>query len=92
MVHRLLEATGFDVKKHPTNNPLPQLQILLNQLNNEMAGNGAVPVILVEIERTADHDLVDTVCRLLNELSAECRGFMVLAEALTVMTLSQPQS
>ena len=47
-----------------------------------------MPVVLVEIERNADPEIVDTVCRTLKELSAECRGSAILTEALAAMMLS----
>ena len=88
VVEKLLEATGFDIKQHPTANPLPRLQRLLHLAKKELAPDDIVPVVLVEIERNADPEIVDTVCRTLKELSAECRGSAILTEALAAMMLS----
>ena len=88
VVEKLLEATGFDIKQHPTANPLPRLQRLLHMVQDKLAPDGIVPVVLVEIERNADPEIVDTVCRTLKELSAECRGSAILTEALAAMMLS----
>jgi hypothetical protein len=88
VAEKLLEATGFDVKQHPSANPLPRLQRLLHLAKKELAAGGVVPVVLVEIERNADPEIVDTVCRVLKELSAECRGIAILTEALAAVTMS----
>jgi hypothetical protein len=88
VVEKLLEATGFDIKQHPTSNPLPRLQRLLHIVKKKLAPDGVVPVVLVEIERNADPEIVDTVCRTLKELSAECRGSAILTEALAAMMMS----
>ena len=88
VVEKLLEATGFDVKQHPSANPLSRLQRLLHLAKKELAPDGVVPVVLVEIERNADPEIVDTVCRALKELSAECRGIAILTEALAAVTMS----
>jgi hypothetical protein len=88
VVDKLLEATGFDVKQHPTTNPLPRLQRLLHMVQEKLASDGVFPMVLVEIERNADPGVVDTVCRTLKELSAVCRAFAILTEALAAVRMS----
>jgi hypothetical protein len=46
-----------------------------------------VPVVLVEIERNAVPEIVDSGCRTLKELSAECLGCAIVTEALAAMRM-----
>jgi hypothetical protein len=85
---KLLEATGFDVKLHPTTDPLSRLKELLHSVQKRLAADSVWPVVLIEIERNTDSHIVDTVCRTLKELSAVCRGFAVVTEATAAMALS----
>mmetsp|Transcript_28069 Transcript_28069/g.60495 ORF Transcript_28069/g.60495 Transcript_28069/m.60495 type:complete len:417 (+) Transcript_28069:3-1253(+) len=88
---KLLEATGFDVEKHPTVNPMPQLLRLLDMVEEELAPDGFVPMVVVEIERNADPETVDTVFRALKKMSAVCRGSVILSEAFAAMSMSSDE-
>jgi hypothetical protein len=84
---KLLEATGFNVALHPTTNPLPRVDKLLQAVGNKLASGGVVPIVLVEIERNSEPEVIDVVCRTLKELSAVCRGFAIVTEATVSFSL-----
>jgi hypothetical protein len=85
---KLLEATGFDVKKHPTVNPMPQLLRLLYMVEKELAPYSVVPMVIVEMERNSDPETVDTVFRAFKKMSAVCRSIVIISEAFGAMTMS----
>jgi hypothetical protein len=85
---KLLVATGFDTKKHPTDLPLPQLGTLLHSVDQRLAADGARPLVLIEIERSTDLAVIDTVCRTLKVLSNVCRGIVVMTEATAAVGFS----
>jgi hypothetical protein len=85
---KLLEATGFDVKKHPTVNPMPQLLRLLHMVEKELAPYSVVPMVIVEMERNSDPETVDTVFRAFKKMSAVCRSIVIISEAFGAMTMS----
>jgi hypothetical protein len=85
---KLLEAMDFDVKKHPTETPMPQLLRLLRMGKMELAPVGVVPMVVVELERNADPVTVDSMFRVLKKMSHVCRGILIMSEAFGAMTMT----